>query len=771
MVTGRGAKHIAKALEKNHGVQILDLGSNILRDDGVAHLAKSLKKNTSLTVLNLDNNMISSQGLQTLVKCLEHNRSIIDLRMDVEGREQIEQQLDANLEERKLVAKRIILSTMGNIETVKWNRLKLMVVGNVDTGKTSLVRSLLNKVFSSRMPQTTGAEIRTLHKCQDREGWERVNGSIYSNDFEHIVTQAAALKLKRVRSEVKRDHKSLSLSNLGKIAEQKKNDRLIKATRSMKDISRTNRYALLRNKTLIQKSTKRKTKSTKLAFTKGMANLEGSSTLRNQPNILRTFEKRLVEKVLDPERGLSNEHYPLTLSLWDFSGEEAFHPLVQAFMTVNGACLVVFDLTSAIHNIDKSGISEWLHSVSLRAHNNHVFIVGTHSSEIDKADLEVVSQHVRSLVTTFNIAAVPNSEMTYFPVDNKTGAGINELQTALYDTLKHSAFHDTEVPLKWVRCFELMVCDRPGSWLRFSLVTQIAQSCNITRPEEVDAMLELFSNLGLVAHVRSTEGLRKYVLTDPQWLLVSFARMINPELSNNQEKRLNKHGFREDIKLLRSRGLVSRGLMGRFWHSSEINFLVDFLERLLLLSSWRFGNVTTEDDYLQYFLPSMKALRDEPTTLKWPPKRQRLAFDFSEFGLPAGLFERLVALAVGFSGGIEKVREPQIGDNLCKVWLGVDLPVVLCKLERTQSIEMAILDKTQNPSRAVELVRSMMSKIKEDVFGERLKWKLVYIDSEKKRLSKKTASASSDFTDWFRGSPEHQVPQKHVDLEVFLEVL
>lgn len=772
MITARGAKHIAKALEKNHGVQVLDLGSNLLRDEGLSHLAKSLKKNTSLTVLNLDTNMITPVGLHTMVKCLQVNRSIVDIRIDIEGREEIEQQLDANLEERQKVAKGLILSTMGNIDKVKWNRVKVTVVGNSGSGKTSLVRSLLDKVFSARMPMTIGVDIQTLQKVKLRDGWERVHGTVYANDFEHIVTHAAALKLKKVRSEVKRDHKSLSLANLGKIAGESRSEPGIKPSNSMKERSRKNRYALLRNKTLIQKGGKR-TRTTKLASLDSMPSEEASLRLSKQPNILKTFQKRLVEKVLDPEKDISDEYHPLTLSLWDFSGIDSFHPLIQPFLTTNGGSLVVFDMMAAKDSMESTGIVQWLQSLSLKAENNHVFIVGTHSSEVDISDIKANSLYIESLVRANQISAVKNEGLAFFPVDNKTGRGIHELQEAVHNTLRDSQFLEAEIPLKWIRCFELLVCDRPGAWLKFDLVSQIAESCHVKDPGEVEALLDLLRNLGLVAHVTATEGLKQYVITDPQWLLSSLAKMVNPSISAGQERHLSKHGFQEDMKMLRAKGILTLELMSRFWQAQEVNFMVDFLQRLLLLSRWRFDDQKSFNTGERYFLPSMSIIPEAPGAMETSSKSNRLIFDFAENGLPIGVFERLVALTIGFSSGIEKVPQPNIEKDWCKVWLGVTMPVLLRVDRDLNCIELVMPSTTENhnPSRSMSVVRSMMSKIKEDVFGQGLKWELVYMDPNNNRLSLESAATSPHFAEWFSDRPEEQAPQRHVDLEIFLEVV
>ena len=67
---------LARALEKNLGVQVLDLSINQIGDEGAVVLAKALEKNQSLQKLNLWENQIGDVGTQALANALEKNKAL-----------------------------------------------------------------------------------------------------------------------------------------------------------------------------------------------------------------------------------------------------------------------------------------------------------------------------------------------------------------------------------------------------------------------------------------------------------------------------------------------------------------------------------------------------------------------------------------------------------------------------------------------------------------------------------------------------------------------
>ena len=76
-----GAIALAKALETNSSLQALDMGDNAIGDTGAIALAKALEKNSSLRTLVMGDNDIGDAGAVALAKALEINHTLQSLEI------------------------------------------------------------------------------------------------------------------------------------------------------------------------------------------------------------------------------------------------------------------------------------------------------------------------------------------------------------------------------------------------------------------------------------------------------------------------------------------------------------------------------------------------------------------------------------------------------------------------------------------------------------------------------------------------------------------
>ncbi|GAM27187.1 hypothetical protein SAMD00019534_103620, partial [Acytostelium subglobosum LB1] len=75
----RGAQHLADALASNVTLKQLYLNTNGIGKDGCTALAKALKRNSTLRLLHIGYNAIGHKGLKALAKCLKWNRALQEL--------------------------------------------------------------------------------------------------------------------------------------------------------------------------------------------------------------------------------------------------------------------------------------------------------------------------------------------------------------------------------------------------------------------------------------------------------------------------------------------------------------------------------------------------------------------------------------------------------------------------------------------------------------------------------------------------------------------
>ena len=69
-ITSDGAKELAKVIDHNISLQVLDISNNSLGDNGIFVISDSLKSNETLQALNISKNEISSEGAKKLAEAL-----------------------------------------------------------------------------------------------------------------------------------------------------------------------------------------------------------------------------------------------------------------------------------------------------------------------------------------------------------------------------------------------------------------------------------------------------------------------------------------------------------------------------------------------------------------------------------------------------------------------------------------------------------------------------------------------------------------------------
>ena len=75
----------------------------------------------------------------------------------------------------------------------------------------------------------------------------------------------------------------------------------------------------------------------------------------------------------------------VTLSIWDYGGQEVFHALHHIFLTNHGIYCVVFNMAEFDRSQEATinFLSFWLHSIKLHAEKAPIVLVGTRKDEIE----------------------------------------------------------------------------------------------------------------------------------------------------------------------------------------------------------------------------------------------------------------------------------------------------------------------------------------------------------------------------------------------------
>jgi len=362
------------------------------------------------------------------------------------------------------------------------------------------------------------------------------------------------------------------------------------------------------------------------------------------------------------------------------------------------------------------------------------------------------------------------SEYCFFPIDNVSGEGVEELKRAI-DTLARQQKHvHMKIPVRWLSCLDEIEREADAtssSYLKLQDVQNLAKTVGIVSMSEVEAMLRLLHELGLLIRLSGTVNLRSYVVINQQWLVDQLSKIIRDPITHNDSfsERIKSAGLSCDYHTLHTNALITHDLIEFLWNDEMVEFLVDLMRETMLLSDWGFGDGVEKT----YLIPSL--ISGEKQVI---PKRIKTScrFDFSEFSLPTGVFQRLVCLCVNQSSRKPSVnRSPSLFEFSCCIWLGPSRHDCFW-LENDSRFITAHVENDNLASECFSLVQSCLRKIKYDVMGNDFSWTTSFSTPSSPGVFKTPEeTAETDYNPWILATvgPVHETEgQNESDLEKVL---
>lgn len=408
------------------------------------------------------------------------------------------------------------------------------------------------------------------------------------------------------------------------------------------------------------------------------------------------------------------------ISIWDYGGQAVFYTLHHVFLTKWGVYLLVFNPKAYLIKpaATESYLRFWLHSVRLHAPEAPIIMVATFACEMDRRKWNKVNKMLRKLLQQMTVEPplVRCGDSPFFAIDNKTKRGVQALRLAAEETIVQQDVVNFPVSLQWMQALDAAL-DHKAPWIKLQHFKAFAAAVQVTSSEEINAMLALFHELGVILHFTSTESLQELVVTDPDWLIDNVSKVIrDASLHSVTSARLTSAGLGADLETLHKRALASRDLLEFFWGRQEAIFLLDLMRSLFLVSNWKFR--TNEEVFL---VPSMIRNDSEALDLKGESERVKREGGAAceirfEYLLP-GVLERLVCLCVEYSSTREGTREPKLAKSSCRVWLNRSYFVDLCATG--EIIEVVISDAAKVVT-CMNVLTSMLRKVNLDTMGSGL---------------------------------------------------
>lgn len=409
------------------------------------------------------------------------------------------------------------------------------------------------------------------------------------------------------------------------------------------------------------------------------------------------------------------------------------------FLTKYGVYLLVFDMREVVSKKSKEWqeyLRFWLNSIQLHASSAPLLLVGTFYDKIRRSSrssplknidqsleeaLELSKRHEQQLLI-YN----DNAQLNFFPLDNysrgRNQYGISDIRQTIDETTRMQPFVHEEISSHWVSTVDVLT-GKTVPFMHLKDVRKVAKEVNMTN-EEVDAMLRLFHELGVLIYLTSTELLKESVVIDPQWLLDKFSRVIwdqaihlDPEHPKGFNLGQLKHvGLHEDFMRLKDHALVTKDLLRYLWQEEKVDFLIDFMKQSFLMTEYGFSGE------LDYLVPAM--LADKAPRNKKPP--YSCIVDFSKSFLPIGVFQRLVCLLVAASGQTQNARPPALSSDFATIWLGSNLALQVSEQVENERLLVGI-SEASGASVALATIQASLNKLNNSM-NRVLQWDLMFSD-------------------------------------------
>ncbi|KAK3096675.1 hypothetical protein FSP39_002282 [Pinctada imbricata] len=254
----------------------------------------------------------------------------------------------------------------------------------------------------------------------------------------------------------------------------------------------------------------------------------------------------------------SDSNPPLTLSIWDLAGDEAYAATHHCFFTQNSMYLVVWDIWSIVNEIEKLG--KLLYSIEASTPNSKVILVATfldkNTSSARKQEIErVQSELLVRFGSTSEQYAGMCSKLTrdcIIPVSCISGDGIQELKKTLYEEamklkdLRHRMpLLGRMVPQSYIAIqhqilIELEAREKLG-WppllyqQEFTNFVASVEGSDIDVNEELPALVKFLMETGSILHYNDQlKGLNSMYFLDPTWLCDVLSKVLmDPEVTKN----------------------------------------------------------------------------------------------------------------------------------------------------------------------------------------------------------------------------------------------
>ena len=548
-------------------------------------------------------------------------------------------------------------------------RLPIMLIGQDNSGKTSLKRSLTGKPFNPDEDSTVGIDVDPSHIKVSTEIWKarkngdgtELAGGVEAISFEQHAARLVADDLKREKSVLAVKKMNIAISGSSEVCISNNSSQLFSPSDEV------------------------------LGDPQVIPEVPSDPCPRREeqppvesPRIPNDVAK-LIKKLINESENVQDDD-DIYAILWDFGGQSVYYATHPLFITARAIYLLVYDLSRDPYktakplvkqgvykkNLDSHGtktnmdyLDFWMTSVASlgsETEDQHVrlghiqvkvppvFLVCTHADEPHKGtDPSALAREVFGSLQTKRFKNQLYEDV--FVVDNtkSTGPGsecseVTRLREKVLAIAKELPQMKEAIPIKWLKYERaLQGTARKGyKWISLSMAKQIASEvCNIDNDQQFLTLLNFLHDQRILVHFDDTPMLNSLVVLDPQWLVDVFKMVITVKPYDQEESE-----FKELWLYLESKGILDEKLLEHVWgpllsHQETSASLLAILEKFSLLCPWPSSDPSSGK---QYLVPSMLMSHPPKDIIKLVASAQipSLFFRFQSGLVPPGFFPRLV---------------------------------------------------------------------------------------------------------------------------------
>jgi GTPase SAR1 family protein len=203
----------------------------------------------------------------------------------------------------------------------------------------------------------------------------------------------------------------------------------------------------------------------------------------------------------------------MTIRAWDFGGQEVYRISHQFFFSQRALYLVVWN---AREGQEQNEVEGWLRRIRLRVSQNaRALIVATHC---DERRPELDYPRLQQLF--------PDLLAGYYEVDNHSGHGISELRAAIAAEAARLPQVGQPMSVRWIAAREeILARAQAEPQIPYDEFVAAGQRHELD-DQEITTLAELMNDLGQIVYYGDDEGLRDFVVLDPEWLTKAISYVL-----------------------------------------------------------------------------------------------------------------------------------------------------------------------------------------------------------------------------------------------------